>query len=910
MMWARWHSLRSKLIVVFLLVALCPLLILAWVHDRSARQVLRDTARQSLLSAASRTASLIDAFIEANLNAVRVEALMPALVDCLFHVSQTHTCPDFQQHTRATLVSLSRKDTINVLSYALLDMHGQNVIDTYTANVGRREADQAYFQQPLKTGLPYASGLLLSDEFNGLAALHFSSVVRNAHGEPIGVLRIAYNATVIQQLITSQTGAAGSGSFAILLDEHHVRLAHGIRPDLTFMAVAPLAADLAQRMRRERRLPDLPDNQIATDLPAFATGLSHADREPYFAAPLLDRTHERPSQVAVARLQTQPWRVAFIQSQNALLQLVEAQSQQTMWVASLIAASVVLFAILMAQLLVKELVTLARAATQFAEGEPTDAIQVKTRDEIGALASAFNHMMARIRIYTVNLESLVRDRTQALEDEIKERQQIEVALRQAKEAAEAANLAKSEFLANMSHELRTPLNAILGFSQLLSADDGIQPKQRQYLDTINRSGEHLLILINDVLEMSKIDAGRVMLNPTDFDLREGLDGLERMLRLRAETKGLTLVFDLADDIPRYITADDGKLRQVLTNLLGNAIKFTETGQVVLRVAGAMESGGGAGADRWRLSFAVEDTGPGIGADDLPQIFNAFVQTRTGRSTQEGTGLGLAISQQFVQLMGGVLTAESQLGQGSCFQFQIHVTAAHRPAITETETEQRRVVGLEPGQPGYRILVADDLEENRQILVDILQPLGFEVQEARNGQEALEIAQQWEPQVIWMDIRMPVIDGLEATRRIKSMPWASAPIVIAVTASAFEEDRAMVIEAGCDDFVRKPFKIGEVLSCLAKHLGVRYRYDDAQTPPAAPQLKAASLTREQLAEIAATLDEDWLDALHQAACQADREWVCQLLAELEEPHGGAYRALMMWVASFQFDQLMRLTAPEA
>ena len=308
MTWARWQSLRSKLIVVFLLVALCPLLILAWVHDRSARQVLRDTARQSLLSAASRTASIIDAFIEANLNAVRVEALMPALVDCLVHVSQTHTCPDFQQHTRATLVSLSRKDTINVLSYALLDTHGQNVIDTYTANVGRREADQAYFQQPLNTGLPYASSLLLSDKFSGLATLHFSSVVRNAHGEPIGVLRTAYNATVIQQLITSQTGAAGSESFAILLDEHHVRLAHGIRPDLAFMAVAPLAPNQAQRLRRERRLPDLADDQIATDLPAFAAGLSRADQEPYFAAPLLDRTHQRPSQVAVAPLQTQPWR--------------------------------------------------------------------------------------------------------------------------------------------------------------------------------------------------------------------------------------------------------------------------------------------------------------------------------------------------------------------------------------------------------------------------------------------------------------------------------------------------------------------------------------------------------------------------------------------------------------------------
>ena len=908
MTWARLHTLRSKLIVVFLLVALCPLLILAWVHDRSARQVLRDTARQSLLSAASRTAASIDAFMEANLNAVRVEALMPALVDCLLHVSQSHTCPDYQQHTRDTLASLSRKDTVNVLSYALLDLHGQNVIDTYTANIGSREADQTYFQQPLKTGLPYASSLQLSDNFGGLVTLHFSSVVRNAHGEPIGVLRIGYNATVIQQLITTQTGAAGSESFAILLDEHHVRLAHGMRPDLTFVAVAPLEANVVQRLQKEQRLPALPADQIATNLPAFAAGLSHAAQEPYFAAPLLAAGHQRLTQIAVAPLQTQPWRVAFVQSQRALLKLVEEQSDQTIWVASTIAASAILFAILMAQLLVRELVALARAASQFAEGKPTDWIKVKTRDEIGALATAFNHMMTRIRTYTDNLESLVSDRTQALEDEIKERQQIEAALRQAKEAAEAANLAKSEFLANMSHELRTPLNAILGFSQLLSHDYTIQPKQRQYLDTINRSGEHLLILINDVLEMSKIDAGRVMLNPTDFDLHDGLESLEHMLRLRAENKGLNLAFELAAEVPQYITADDGKLRQVLTNLLGNAIKFTEAGRVVLRVTGTLANEASESeAARWRLLFAVEDTGPGIGPDELPHVFDAFVQTRTGRSAQEGTGLGLAISQQFVQLMGGELTAKSQLGQGSCFQFRIPVTTAQRPAKAKTESEHRRVVGLASDQPTYRILVADDLEENRRILVEILQPMGFDVREARDGQDALDICQQWEPQVIWMDIRMPVIDGLEATRRIKSMSRGAAPIIIAVTASAFEEDRAMVLEAGCDDFVRKPFKIGEVLSCLAKHLEVRYRYDEA--PPATPRPSAAPLTRERLIEISDAFAEEWLELLHQAACQADREWVCQLLAALEDTHGDAYHALMHWVETFQFDRLMRVTAPE-
>jgi signal transduction histidine kinase/DNA-binding response OmpR family regulator len=865
-------------------------------------------ARQSLLSAASQTAASIDAFMEANLNAVRVEALLPALVDCLAHVSPSYTCSHHHQQTRDTLVSLSRKDTVNVLSYALLDMHGRNVIDTYTANIGQWEADQPYFQQPLKTGLPYASSLQLSDEFGGLVTLHFSSVVRNAHGESIGVLRIRYNATVIQQLVVTQTGRAGAESFAILLDEYHIRLAHGTQPELTFQAVVPLEAELRKQLQQAHRLPALAPEKTATNLPAFAKGLSHAEQEPYFSASLLTAESSHPNQIAVVHLQTQPWRVAFAQPQHAWLKLVEAQRYQTIWVASLIAASAIIFAIIMSQLLVKDLVALAKAAAQFAEGEPNVWIDVRTHDEIGALATAFNHMMARIGTYTENLESLVSERTLALEEEIRERQHIEVALRQAKEAAEAANLAKSEFLANMSHELRTPLNAILGFSQLLSHDDTIQREQGQYLDTINRSGEHLLILINDVLEMSKIDAGRTILNQTDFDLHQELDSLKRMLHLRADNKGLTLTFDLASDVPRYITTDEVKLRQVLTNLLGNAIKFTKTGRVSLRVTGELAPKPVATeAETWQLSFAVEDTGPGIEPDELPYLFDAFVQTRTGRSAQEGTGLGLSISQKFVQLMGGHITVHSQLGKGALFRFSIPVVVARRPDRAETETDHRRVLGLVTGQPEYRILVADDLEENRQILVHMLQPIGFDVREACDGEEVLNICLQWEPHVIWMDVRMPVIDGLEATRRIKSMSWDLPPIIVAITASAFEEDRTMVLEAGCDDFIRKPFKIHDILSCLARHLSVRYRYDEA-VPAAANQL-VEPLTRTRLIEIATTLPDGWLVDLHQAARRADREWVCQLLAMLEDAHNDVYQMLMDWVTTFQFDQLMRLTTSE-
>ena len=487
----------------------------------------------------------------------------------------------------------------------------------------------------------------------------------------------------------------------------------------------------------------------------------------------------------------------------------------------------------------------------------------------------------------------------AMVTDITEHKESEVALLHAKEAAEEANRAKSIFLANMSHELRTPLNAILGFTQLASRDRSLNPQQRENLDIIGRSGEHLLTLINDVLEMSKIEAGQAELNEEDLDLYWLLDGLEEMFQLRAQEEGLELIVECAPQVPQYVRTDGGKLRQVLLNLLNNAIKFTETGSVILQANYAPLPQSGE-KPTGRLAFAIEDTGPGIAAEEMEKLFDAFVQTATGRKVQEGTGLGLPISQQFIHLMGGEISVESIVDKGSTFKFDIQVELAEAVSVQRAQPT-RRPVGLEPDQPTYRILVVEDKWANRRLLVNLLESLEFEVREAENGQEGIAVWEEWEPHLIWMDMRMPVMDGYEATKRIKATTKGQATLIIALTASAFEEQRSVVLSAGCDEFMRKPFREAEIFDAMTRHLGVRFVYEEirAEDTVAKPQ---QILTPTVLSALPAT----WLAQVHQAASQADEEAIFILLEQLGNEHGAVADALKDLVNGFQFDRIMALT----
>lgn len=491
------------------------------------------------------------------------------------------------------------------------------------------------------------------------------------------------------------------------------------------------------------------------------------------------------------------------------------------------------------------------------------------------------------------------------------RHKAEESLLVAKEAAEAANRAKSTFLANMSHELRTPLNAILGFAQLMEREPTLTSRQQEFLVIINRSGEHLLNLINDVLEMSKIEAGRIVLNPELINLPRLLQTLHDIFQVRTQAKELTLQFDRASNLPQYVLTDEGKLRQVLMNLLSNAVKFTETGGIILRArAGSRED---PNSTTHTLYFEVEDTGKGIAPEEIGNLFQPFVQTTSGIQAREGTGLGLTISRQFVRLMGGNIQVSSILDQGSTFRFDIQVTLADTPPVEPT-LNHGRVLNLAPNQPNYRILVVDDRPENRDLIAQLLDTVGFETRMAMNGQDAIQQWQEWHPHLIWMDMRMPIMDGYQATRQIRALETqengtvteSNQPtIIIALTASAFEEQREHILAAGCDDFVRKPFREQVIFDKMAQYLGVGYIYaQDSQTKDTQTSTSGGDetiLTADDLA----VMPTAWVVALHQAAIEVDSDQILQLIEQIPERYVALIEGLTHWVDNFCFDEIIEL-----
>jgi PAS domain S-box-containing protein len=410
------------------------------------------------------------------------------------------------------------------------------------------------------------------------------------------------------------------------------------------------------------------------------------------------------------------------------------------------------------------------------------------------------------------------------------------ALQAAKEAADAASRAKSYFLASVSHELRTPLNGILGYTQILRRDPALGEKQRDGVRVIHESADHLLALINDVLDLSKIEAGRIELHAADFELPAFVAGVERVFARRAREKSILFETALAPDLPAWVRGDEQRLRQIVFNLVANAVKFTQTGGVVFAVQRSPDA---------RLRFAVSDTGPGIAREDQVRLFEPFSQvgSRAG-AVASGTGLGLAISRSLVEQMGGRLQVESEPGRGSRFWFEVALPVAEtRAAINPTA---RRLVGYEG--PRRRILVVDDNPTNRAVLVDLLAPLGFTLAEVASGAEALARAAEFDPDLVLMDLRLPGgIDGLEATRRLRRSARGTTLKIIAVSASAYDLDRSECFAAGCDAFLAKPFREEELWAQIERVLGVVWRqaemeetrspFDAEMEPPPASEAAA-------------------------------------------------------------------------
>ncbi|MDB9516396.1 ATP-binding protein [Roseofilum reptotaenium CS-1145] len=518
---------------------------------------------------------------------------------------------------------------------------------------------------------------------------------------------------------------------------------------------------------------------------------------------------------------------------------------------------------------------------------------ISTQDEIASLSKTLNALMERVHQRT---------------DQLLE----------AKESAERANQAKSTFLAKMSHELRTPLHAILGFTQIMVKDNALTDKHQEQLQIIYSSSQHLLGLINDILDLSKIEAGKSELLPQDFNLLTFVHHLESMVEFKAKKKGLHLSMEVQENVPQSLYTDEQKLRQILLNLLSNAIKFTRQGNVSLTITVADQPD--------TLQFTVTDTGIGIASEELDQLFQPFEQTQSGKQSQEGTGLGLTISQQLVNLLGGVLSVSSEINQGSMFTFDLPLLPVSGEAEALSQVELK-VTGIASTEKTYRILVVDDKWENREILRSLLTPLGFEVLEATQGEEALTLWEQETINLILTDIRMPVRDGYSMTVSIREREHERGlphvPIIV-TTASTFEEERQQMLAIGCNDLVHKPFLEAVILEKIAQYLELEYTYeseserdrlsdqsydplnDTEDYPLSQPPPLSSKNARSFLSDAMAQQPIEWIAALQKAATEADADLMLPLIDQLSTSQLQLRQQLVAWVDNFQFEAICEIT----
>jgi signal transduction histidine kinase/DNA-binding response OmpR family regulator len=524
------------------------------------------------------------------------------------------------------------------------------------------------------------------------------------------------------------------------------------------------------------------------------------------------------------------WLIVVAVPESDFMSQINASNRTTilLCLGALIAATIL--GIYTSRWIARPILKLQQASEAIAAGDLDRAVELQGIDELEKLARSFNQMAAQLKTSFLELETRVEERT--------------AELKEAKLLADSANSAKSEFLANMSHELRTPLNGILGYAQILSRSSTLPAKERHGVEVIHQCGSHLLTLINDVLDLSKIEARKLELAPKAIHFPSFLQAVTEICRIRAEQKGIEFVYQPDRHLPEGIFVDEKRLRQVLLNLLGNAIKFTDIGAVTFDVVVVENNVDSAACT---IKFEVKDTGVGIAPDELDKIFQAFEQVGDRKRQAEGTGLGLAIAQKIVQLMNGQIQVKSQPGVGSNFFFEVELELATDWAQQSSTATGKQIIGYE----GQRrsILVVDDRWENRAVLVNLLEPLGFQLMEAENGQEGLEKIRQSQPDLIITDLVMPVMNGFELLEKIRESNDIQHHKIIVSSASVAQADRQMSLDAGGNDFLAKPVEFSELFDLLATHLELNWQYkmtsNDSEASTAAAALENSEMIPDNL-----------------------------------------------------------------